>query len=248
MLEVVDLCKAFGALKVTDRVSFSLAKGERRVVLGPNGAGKTTLFNLLTGELDADSGDIRIQDTRVNQMSPDARVRLGLGRSFQKNNLFSGLTVAESLRLALAVKRRRTFSMWRDLTATADIVEKAEQIADLVALGDQMDTDADELSYGARRQMEVGLALASEPTVILMDEPTSGLGPGMTEAFTRMVAALPRDLTILIIEHDLEVAFDIADTVTVLNFGKVVFEGAPAEARNSDEVREIYLGDWAADA
>jgi len=248
MLDVVDLNKAFGALKVTNNVSFRLAPGERRVVLGPNGAGKTTLFNLLTGELAADGGKIIVDGTVVNQMMPDQRVRLGLGRSFQKNNLFPGLTVSESLRLALAIKRRNAFHMWRDLTCRAEIAEKAEEIAGMVGLADQLEMSSDELSYGARRQLEVGLALASEPKVLLMDEPTSGVGPDMTDAFTKMVGSLPRDLTILIIEHDLDVAFHIADTVTVLNFGKVVFDGTPEEARNSTEVREIYLGDWAADA
>ena len=248
MLEVIDLSKAFGALRVTNNVSFRLEQGERRVVLGPNGAGKTTLFNLLTGELAPDSGKINIDGVTVNQMLPNERVRLGLGRSFQKNNLFTGLTVAESLRLALAIKRERTFSMWRDRTRDADIAGRAEEIAGMVGLSDQIDLSSDELSYGARRQLEVGLALASEPKVLLMDEPTSGVGPDMTDAFTAMVGALPRDLTILIIEHDLDVAFDIADSVTVLNFGKVVFDGTPEAARTSREVREIYLGDWAGDA
>jgi len=248
MLEVRDLDKSFGGLHVTRSVSLRLEPGERRVILGPNGAGKTTLFNLLVGELAPSGGHILLGGQDITGRSVAERARLGLSRSYQKNNLFESLTVGENLALAAAASRGHTRSLWRDSLRDPETREIVAEAAAQVALSDQLDLPVHAASYGNRRQLEVGLALATRPRVLLMDEPTSGVGPGMIAAFNRMMQDLPRDLTMVIIEHDLDLAFDVADRITVLNFGEVVFEGTPEETRASAEVREIYLGDWQADA
>ena len=248
MLEVRDLCKAFGGVKVTQHVSFKLEPGERRVILGPNGAGKTTLFNQLAGTLAPDSGDILLGGDSVTGKSAAQRARAGIARSYQKNNLFDDLTVRENLMLSAAAAQRKSHWMIRDSFHDAGVREVVEEVAERVALADLLDVSVHECSYGARRQLEVGLALAQRPRVLLMDEPTSGVGPSMIDGFHKLMHALPKELTVLIIEHDMDLAFDVADRITVLNFGEVVFEGAPEETRGNPVVRDIYLGDWQADA
>jgi branched-chain amino acid transport system ATP-binding protein len=244
MLEAVDLCKSFGRLVVTDRVSLRLDRGERRVVLGPNGAGKTTLFNLLVGELSPTSGDIRIGGRSVTQLPVEDRARMGLSRSYQKNNLFNGLTVGENLSLAAAAAMGLSHVLSRDAHRDAGVKRIVQDVAAQVGLADMLDMPVASCAYGYRRQLEVGIALAARPKVLLMDEPTSGVGPGMIQAFHRLLKTLPREITILIIEHDIDLAFDVADRITVLNYGQIVFEGTPEETRASPLVREIYLGEW----
>lgn len=248
MLEVVDLSKSFGGLRVTRNIAMRLEKGERRVVLGPNGAGKTTLFNLLAGTLKPTSGEIRLDGTRITDLGVAARARLGLSRSYQKNNLFEGLTIRENLALAAATAQGRGSSFFSRAHESRSVRETAEEVAEQVGLTDRLDRRVAAASYGNRRQLEVGLALATRPKLLLMDEPTSGVGPDMIDTFHQLIASLPRELTLVIIEHDLDLGFDVADRITVLNYGEVVFEGTPAETRGSDVVREIYLGDWQGDA
>jgi ABC-type branched-subunit amino acid transport system ATPase component len=245
MLEARGLSKSFGALRVVRDVSLALAPGERRVVLGPNGAGKTTLFNLLAGELRPDAGAVRLDGRDITRLPVHARARAGLGRSYQKNNLLPGLTVAENLSLAAATAQRRDAALLGDSFADAGVRETVAEVAASVGLSELMDAPVDAIAYGPRRQLEVGLALATRPRVLLMDEPTSGVGPEMVAAFHRLLHSLPRTLTVLIIEHDMDLAFDIADRVSVLNGGELVFEGTPDEARASTLLREIYLGGWA---
>ena len=244
MLEAENLYKTFGALRVTNDVSFSLEKGERRVILGPNGAGKTTLFNLLVGELKPTSGSIKLGGKDVTNTKMEARARLGMARSYQKNNLFDDLTVRENLALAIAATKGSSSWISRDSLNDPDVNKVIVDICDQVALKDLLDVPVDSASYGVRRQLEVGLALATNPQVLLMDEPTSGVGPEMIKAFHTLLKTLPAALTILIIEHDMDLALDVADQVTVLNYGEVVFEGTPEETRNSPLVEEIYLGGW----
>jgi len=245
MLEVRNLDKSFGALHVTRGVSMRLEKGERRVVLGPNGAGKTTLFNLLAGTLKPDSGEILIDRTPVTGLSVERRARLGLSRSYQKNNLFESLSVRENLMLAAMVALGRAHGLLPARAADPEVAETVAEIAARVGLTELLDIPVRSASYGDRRRLEVGLALATRPKIVLLDEPTSGVGPGMIERFPKLLKSLPRDLTVLIIEHDLDLGFDIADRITVLNHGEVVFEGTPDETRASPVVKEIYLGDWA---
>lgn len=248
MLEVRDLSKNFGGLRVSRNIHMRLEKGERRVVLGPNGAGKTTLFNLLAGTLQPTSGEILLDGTRITELNVEQRARRGLSRSYQKNNLFEGLTVGENLALAAATAEGRTFSCFSRAHESRAIKETVEEVAEMVGLSDRLELGVAHASYGNRRQLEVGLALATKPKLLLMDEPTSGVGPGMIDAFHRLISTLPRELTIVIIEHDLDLGFDVADQITVLNYGEVVFEGTPEETKGSDVVREIYLGDWQGDA
>lgn len=248
MLEVRGLCKSFGGLRVSRDISMRLQKGERRVVLGPNGAGKTTFFNLLAGTLRATSGEISLAGKPITHLSVEQRARMGLSRSYQKNNLFENLTVRENLALAMVTAEGRSFRPLSRRHESPVVRERVEEVAEIVGLTDRLDEAVAHASYGNRRQLEVGLALATGPKLLLMDEPTSGVGPGMIDAFHRLIASLPRDLTILIIEHDLDLGFSVADTITVLNYGEVVFEGTPEETKGSDVVREIYLGDWKDDA
>lgn len=244
MLEAIGLNKSFGALPVTCNVSLKVEKGERRVILGPNGAGKTTLFNILAGELRPTSGAIRLSGQDITGLPVAARARLGLARSYQRNNLFDELTVRENFTLAIQTARKRGASLLRDTLADPEIADAITDVAARVALTELLDQPVAAISYGARRQLEVGLALAARPSVLLMDEPTSGVGPSLIKGFHALLKSLPRDLTMLIIEHDMDLALDVADRVTVLNYGEVIFEGTPAETRASALVNEIYLGNW----
>ncbi len=244
MLEALGLCKTFGALRVTNDVSFSLEKGERRVILGPNGAGKTTLFNLLVGELEPTAGTVQLNGDDVTRAGVEARAQMGLARSYQKNNLFDQLTVRENLALAVATATGKSAWFRKDTLKDAEINRIIVDVAAQVALSDHLDLAVESAPYGVRRQLEVGLALATGPSVLLMDEPTSGVGPEMIKAFHTLLKTLPENLTMLIIEHDMDLALDVADRVTVLNYGEVVFEGTPDETRSSPLVEEIYLGGW----
>jgi branched-chain amino acid transport system ATP-binding protein len=248
MLETEKLSKNFGALTVTNNVSLRLEKGERRVVMGPNGAGKTTLFNLLAGELRPTSGQIRFDGADVTGLSVDARARLGLARSYQKNNLFDDLTVRENLALAVATATGASAWLLRDTLADREIAGTIGEVAAMTGFRDLLAMRVNRISYGARRQLEVALALAARPRMLLMDEPTSGIGPDLIKAFHRLLKSLPGELTILIIEHDMDLAFGVADRITVMNYGEVVFEGDVGATRASPLVNEIYLGRSLADA
>jgi branched-chain amino acid transport system ATP-binding protein len=244
MLETRSLTKSFGAVHVTRAVSLKLERGERRVILGPNGAGKTTLFNLLVGELTPDSGSVHLAGEDVTALTVPRRARRGLSRSYQKNTLFDGLTVEENLGLAAAVNTSHATRLWSDSLSRPEIRETVAEVAHQVNLMPYLHARVSEISYGVRRQLEVGVALATRPLVLLMDEPTSGVGPEMSKGFHDLLNNLPRDLTLLIIEHDMDLAFDVADTITVLNYGEVVFDGLPEAARGSKLLKDIYLGSW----
>ncbi|MCT4684279.1 MAG: ABC transporter ATP-binding protein [Roseicyclus sp.] len=244
MLETRNLTKSFGAVHVTRSVSLKLERGERRVILGPNGAGKTTLFNLLVGELTPDGGSVHLAGEDVTALSVPRRARRGLSRSYQKNTLFDGLTVEENLGLAAAVPTGHATRLWSDSLRQPEIRDTVAEVAEQVNLMPHLHAKVSEISYGVRRQLEVGVALATRPLVLLMDEPTSGVGPEMSKGFHDLLNNLPRDLTLLIIEHDMDLAFAVADTITVLNYGEVVFDGLPEEARGSTLLKDIYLGSW----
>lgn len=244
MLETRGLDKSFGAIHVTKDVTLKLEQGERRVLLGPNGAGKTTFFNQLVGEITPDKGQVILAGEDVTGLSVHQRARRGLSRSYQKNTLFDGLTLAENLGLAAAVHTGNATRLRGDSLAKPEVREIVDEVAEQVRLTPHLGARVNEVSYGIRRQLEVGVALATRPKVLLMDEPTSGVGPEMSHAFHALLAGLPRDLTMLIIEHDMDLAFEVADSITVLNYGEVVFDGTPDAARGSDLLREIYLGSW----
>ena len=242
MLRAERLSRAFGALVVTREVSLQVPLGVRHAIIGPNGAGKTTLFNLLAGELRPGAGRIFLGERDVTALPPNRRARLGLSRSFQRSNIFAGLSVRENLLLADIAHSGRGRVFWRRLAKERPALEKSERVAALVGVSDLLERRVGELSYGAVRQLEIGLALATEPRVLLLDEPTSGMSPEETGRILELVRGLPRDLAMLIIEHDMDMVFETADRVTVLNYGQVLLEGTPEEVRASDVVRETYLG------
>jgi len=242
MLKTENLIKSFGALAVTRSVNLHVEQGSRHAIIGPNGAGKTTLFNLLTGELAPSQGKVIIDDIDVTGMSPDRRAQMGLSRSFQKNNLFFDETVMRNLLFADISKRGYGWNFWGNLSKQHDVHERAEKIAAQVGLGEYLNHVVSELSYGVQRQLEVGLALMIEPKILLLDEPTSGMSPEETGRMLDLVDALPRDLAVLIIEHDMDLVFAHADKITVLNYGEILMEGTPQEVRQSAVVQETYLG------
>lgn len=243
MLEVRGLRKSFGQLTVTDGIDLAVGTGAREAVIGPNGAGKTTFFNLLSGELKADSGAVFLDSVEITRHSPDRRARAGLARSFQKNNLFPDMTVGETLATAAAVSSGRGRVFWASFDRQKALQEKAEVLARQVGLLDELGSVVKHLSYGSQRQLEIGLALAVEPKLLLLDEPTSGMSPEETKAMQALIQSLPGSLTVLLIEHDMDVVFDMAERITVLDYGRVLLSGTPEDIRSSSVVREIYFGE-----
>ena len=232
----------FGGLRALDGVSFDVAEGERLVILGPNGAGKTTLFNLVTGIYAPTSGRIALFGRDVTRLAPHRRARLGLGRTFQVTTLFPRLTVLESVLLAVQGADGARFTLHRPLARFPRLFARAERLLDEWSLTGRGGVLTRELSYGEQRQLELLLAMAAEPRVLLLDEPTAGLSPAETASVTDMIRRFPRDVTILLIEHDMDVAFGLADRVTVLHQGRVLAEGTRDEVRADARVTDIYLG------
>ena len=242
VLQATDLCKAFGSLQVTDHVSLRLPPGERHGLIGPNGAGKTTLFNLITGEVAADAGRVYVGGRDVSGTPPDVRARAGLARSFQRNNLFGDLTVRENLALACALKHDIGHVFWRPACRFTELREEADANAERLGLAEHLPVPVATLPYGTQRQLEIGLALVRQPMVLLLDEPTAGMSPEETAGIVELLASLPDSLTLLIVEHDMDVIFELAERITVLDYGRVLLEGTPEEVRGSAEVRSRYLG------
>jgi len=242
LLAIEGLNKAFGSLVVTRNVTLSVKKGERHALIGPNGAGKTSLVHQIAGQLAPTSGRILLDGRDIVGDTPEARCQLGIGRTFQKNNLFRGLTVRENVRLALQAKRGGWFDCLRPAAADAALRADAEAVLAQVRLTGGLDRPVSSLSYGEQRQLEVALALASRPSVLLLDEPTSGMSVAETDDMIDLIRALPADLGILMIEHDMKVVFELADTITVLYYGEVLASGPPATIREDPKVRDVYLG------
>ncbi len=243
MFKAEGLCKSFGALEVARGISLALPRGARHAIVGPNGSGKTTLFNLLSGELAPDAGHVYIEGREVTALPPDARARAGLTRSFQKNNLFPHLTVLENLAIAVAIGAGAGAIFWRSFGGCRDIHRRAAELAERIRLSPYLETVVRALPYGTQRQLEIGLALAIGPKILLLDEPTAGMSAEETAEMAKLIEDLPRDLTLLVIEHDMKVVFDFAQRITVLDYGSVLAEGTPAEIRASPEVRRRYLGE-----
>ena len=242
LLVAESLSRTFGALHALSRVSFRVDARERRAIIGPNGAGKTTLFNVITGHLAPSGGRILLDGAPIEGLAPHAVARRGLSRSFQRNNLFPSLAVRENLRLAAAAGRPGTWDLLGRVGRRREVLERAERVAETVALAARLDEPAGRLSYGEQRQLEVGVALATSPRLLLLDEPTAGMSPEETQRMTRMLEALPREVTLLIIEHDMDVVGSLADRVTVLHYGEVLTEGTFAEVKADPRVYEVYLG------
>jgi len=242
VLAIHAVTRAFGALVALNRVSLAVAPRERRAIIGPNGAGKTTLFNVITGQLAPTSGRILLDGAPIGGLAPHAVARRGISRSFQRNNLFPKLAVEENLRLAAAVAAPGTWDLLGSVARRRGPLDRAREVAHVVGLSDRLGEPAGRLSYGEQRQLEVGVALATAPRLLLLDEPTAGMSPEETGRMTRMLEALPRDVTLLIIEHDMDVVGSLADRVTVLHYGEVLTEGTFAEVKADPRVYEVYLG------
>ena len=236
------LDRSFGSLVVTDDVSLDIAEGERHVIIGPNGAGKTSLVNQISGQLAPSAGRIFLAGQDITGLSPDRISRIGVARTFQRNNLFQNLSVLENLRLALEVRIGNPLDCFRAADRNTALMTRAAELMGQVRLGTDGSRIVRNLSYGEQRQLEIGMALAGDPKVLLLDEPTSGMSPDETARMIELIAGLPRNLAILMIEHDMKVVFSIADRVTVLYYGKILATGTPAEIQSNARVREVYLG------
>jgi branched-chain amino acid transport system ATP-binding protein len=242
VLRLDHLNKSFGSLVVTDDINLEIARGERHVIIGPNGAGKTSLINQIGGQLQPSSGRIFVKNTDITGWSPSQINRMGVARTFQRNNLFQNLSVIENLRLALEVRAGNPLDFFTPVGRNPALVARARSLMAQVHLDGDGTRLARNLSYGEQRQLEIGLALAGEPELLLLDEPTSGMSPAETTRMIDLIASLPRTLSILMIEHDMKVVFSVADRITVLYYGKVLATGTPAEIQANARVREVYLG------
>ena len=241
-LELTAISKHFGGLHAVEDVSLRLDAGDRHGILGPNGAGKTTLFHLITGVLPVTSGRISLFRQDVTHWPTHKRTALGMARTFQITSLFPRLTVLDNVLLAVQGVRPMKLIMWRPLTGYANVYEKAEQLLSDVNFWHLRNQQVRNLSHGEQRQLEVVLALASDPKVLLLDEPSAGLATGESREMAQFLNSLDTDLSLLIIEHDLDVLFGVVSDITVLHYGKVLCEGPCHEVRNDPQVKEIYLG------
>ena len=242
LLQLDGVTRYFGALSAVNGVTLGVGRRERRAIIGPNGAGKTTLFNLVTGHLAPSGGRIVFDGRNITGLAPDRVARQGISRSFQRTNLFPRLPVRENLRLAAAADGRGSYRLFGSVDALTEPMARAREVAEAVGLAERLDDVVASLSYGEQRQLEVGVALATRPQLLMLDEPTAGMSPEETHRMTRLLAALPRDVTMLIIEHDMDVVFSLADRITVLHYGEVLADGAPAAVRADARVYEVYLG------
>jgi branched-chain amino acid transport system ATP-binding protein len=242
VLRTDHLCRSFGSLVVTNDVSLTVEAGERHVVIGPNGAGKTSLVNQIGGQLEPSAGRIFVKGIDITGWSPSRVSRLGVARTFQRNNLFQNLSVIENLRLAVQARRGKPLDFFTPVRRLEDLLTRALDLMRRVHLGEDGGRLARNLSYGEQRQLEIGIALAGEPDLLLLDEPTSGMSPAETGRMIELIASLPRSLAILMIEHDMQVVFSLADRITVLYYGEVLATGTPAEIQANRRVREVYLG------
>jgi branched-chain amino acid transport system ATP-binding protein len=243
MLEVRNLAKSFAGFLAVGGVSFTVAPGSISAIIGPNGAGKTTLFNLITGHLRPDSGHVMLKARDVTGIAPHDLCRLGVGRSFQRTNIFPRLTVFQNVQAAFVSHRGRG---WNLLTPVERLYrEETEALLESVGLRDKANEVSGFLSHGNQKQLELGIALALEPELLLLDEPTAGMSATETREAIALIARLTRErsLTLLFTEHDMEVVFSIAQKITVLHQGRVIADGTPAEVRADPNVRRVYLGE-----
>jgi branched-chain amino acid transport system ATP-binding protein len=242
-LAVSNLGKSFGGLRVTAGVSMTVEPGERRLIIGPNGAGKTTLFNLITGELRPDRGSITLFDRDITGVASRRRPHLGIARTYQIITLFSGETLLRNVTLALLGLLPLRWQPFVRLDRQRALVARAREVLARVGLDHLAERPVGQTSYGERRRVEVAMALAQNPRVLLLDEPFAGLSIDERRDVLRLVTGIPRDVTIVMIEHDMDVALDFAERITVLHFGEVVVEGTRAEVVAHPRTKEIYLGE-----
>ena len=241
-LATTGLSKSFGSLAVASNIEITLPLGARYALIGPNGAGKTTLINMMTGMLAADTGAILLNGEDITRLAPQDRVRRGLTRTFQINQLFANLTALEAVTLAIAERQRFSSVWWRTLPVYREGIEEADAILRSLHFGADRDRTTRELPYGRQRLLEIALALATRPRVLLLDEPAAGLPKDESAELFNAISALPADITVLFIEHDMDLVFRFATRIIVLVAGAVLVEGTPAEIGSDPRVREVYLG------
>jgi branched-chain amino acid transport system ATP-binding protein len=243
VLDVRDLRKSFDGFQAVSGVSFTVPRGSISAIIGPNGAGKTTLFNLITGHLQPDGGHVMFKERDITGIAPHNLCRLGMGRSFQRTNIFPRLTVYENVQAAFVCHRGRGWNLFTPVETLYR--DETTALLESVGLGDKAGLVSGILSHGNQKQLELGLALALEPEILLLDEPTAGMSATETRASIRLIERIAheRGLTLLFTEHDMEVVFSIAHRITVLHQGRVIADGAPADVRRDPEVRRVYLGE-----
>ena len=241
-LEVISLKKAFGGLMVTQDVSLAVRPGERRLIIGPNGAGKTTLFNQISGDLRPNSGLIRLFGFDITQLPPFRRAHAGLSRTYQIITLFAGDTLEHNVALGLLGLRPSRWQMWRPMSFYRDLAAEARRALDAVGLLHLAAHPISDIAYGERRRVELAVALAQKPRVLLLDEPLAGLSNTERSTVKSLIASIPRDTTVIMIEHDMDTALDLAETVTLLNYGRVIVDGERDAVIEDERTREVYLG------
>jgi branched-chain amino acid transport system ATP-binding protein len=241
-LEITALNKAFGGLKVTQGVSLSIRPGERRLIIGPNGAGKTTLFNQISGDMRPNSGQIKLFGKDVTMYAPYRRAHLGLSRTYQIITLFAGDTLEHNVTLGLLGLRPSRWQMWRPLSYYSDLVAEARRTLDAVGLLHLAGHPVSDIAYGEKRRVELAMALVQNPRVLLLDEPLAGLSNSERSQVKSLIGSIPRETTVIMIEHDMDTALDLAETVTLLNYGRVIVEGDRDAVIADERTREVYLG------
>jgi len=241
-LEVIGLKKAFGGMVVTQDVSLKIHPGERRLIIGPNGAGKTTLFNQISGDLRPNSGMIRLFGSDITYLPPYRRAHLGLSRTYQIITLFADDTLEHNVSLGLLGLRPSRWQMWRPMSYYRDLAREARRTLDSVGLLHLADHPISDIAYGEKRRVELAVALAQKPRVLLLDEPLAGLSNTERSTVKALIASIPCDTTVIMIEHDMDTALNLAETVTLLNYGRVIVDGKRDAVIADERTREVYLG------
>jgi len=243
VLSLSNLGKRFGGVVAVDGASLAVAAGEIHALIGPNGAGKTTLIGLISGAIAADSGRISFLGRDVTRLQSHQRVRAGLARSYQITSIFRRFSVLDNLALAVQARSGSSFSFWKPVAAEAALFDEARSIAGQIGLEGKLSLTANQLSHGEQRALEVGLALATRPKLVLLDEPMAGMGPEESRRMIELIARIRAEVTVLLVEHDMDAVFRLADRISVMVNGRLIATGAPQEIKANQEVRRAYLGD-----
>ena len=241
LLETVSLTKSFGGLFAVDEVNFSLQKGDLQSIIGPNGAGKSTFFRLISGEHKPSAGEILFDGKDITGLSQTAISHLGIAVAYQITNIFPMLSVFENVRVA-AQSRETTYNFWSRALSMRDVVDQTMQILEDIGLAEFKDEIAGNLSHGDQKRLEIGIALATQPKLLLLDEPTAGLAPTETRETIELIKKIARNLSIILVEHKMKVIMEVSDKITVLHYGRLLAQGSPDEIRANEDVRKVYLG------